>query len=144
MIDSINSSAHSGAFGLKPSEVDSSLEGEIELELLRRKLKPESTLSTEEQRNLERNFFSKKKNQLLKVGRYCLADALLSKPYLSKGHTPKRSLICKVHSIDFTSEPILFTLETAFGGKVLPVKVISNVLILELNILIGHSYVLVL
>lgn len=125
MIDSINSSAHSGAFGLKPSEVDSSIEGQIELELLRRKLKPESTLSIEEQKALERDFFSKKKNQLLKIGRYCLADALFSKKYLSKGHTPKRSLICKVHGIDFTSKPILFTLETAFGGKVLPIKVMK-------------------
>ena len=68
IIDSINNTSHSGCFGLIPKNVDT-LTGEFQLELLRRKFEPKGTLNPEEQKELEKKFFSKNKNKLLKIGR---------------------------------------------------------------------------
>lgn len=123
VVDSINGSPHSGIYGLLPKDIDSSTEGEFTLELLRRKFAPnDHFLSTVEQQKLEEEFHSNPKNKLLKVGRYCLADVRFSSN-LSKGFTPKRSVICKIKAIDFRQKPVLFTLETAFDKKILPIKV---------------------
>ena len=122
VIDSINESSHKGIWGQTPTYAEKE-ENQLALELLRRKFQPtEGFLSKKEQENLEKEFFSKKKNQLLAPGRYCLADVEFSKN-ISKGHSPKRSQIFAIHSIDFSQEPILFTLESITDHKVVPIKV---------------------
>ena len=122
MIDSINESSHKGIWGEKPVDAEKE-ENQLTLELLRRKFQPtDGLLSQKEQEHLKNKFFSKRKNQLLAPGRYCMADVEFSKN-ISKGHTPKRSQIFAVHSIDFTQEPILFTLESISDHTIIPIKV---------------------
>ena len=106
-----------------PEEIDSSVQGEFTLELLRRKFAPtDHLLSKEEQGKLKQEFFSKPNNRLLKVGRYCLASVNFSTKFI-KGYMPKAGLVCVVKAIDFTQRPVLFELETAFDHKTIPIKV---------------------
>ena len=123
MVESINKSPHKGLYGLVPEEIDSSVQGEFTLELLRRKFAPtDHLLSKEEQGKLKQEFFSKPNNRLLKVGRYCLASVNFSTKFI-KGYMPKAGLVCVVKAIDFTQRPVLFELETAFDHKTIPIKV---------------------
>ena len=123
VVESINKSPHKGLYGLVPEEIDSSVQGEFTLELLRRKFAPtDHLLSKEEQEKLKQEFFSKPNNRLLKVGRYCLASVNFSTKFI-KGYMPKAGLVCVIKAIDFTQRPVLFELETAFDHKTLPIKV---------------------
>ena len=102
VVDSINSSPHKNLYGLLPSTVESDA-GELTLKLAREKYgKPSGLLSDSEEKDYEKEFYSKKENKYFKKNHFVLADVSLSKKLL-KGHNLKRGLITKIIGNDYSN-----------------------------------------
>ena len=103
IISSLNTSRHSGIYGLLPSEVDKPISGDILLRTARDEFgSSQGLLTSQQQKEYKNQFYSNSLNKKYYIpGQIVLTDIAFSTNF-RKGHNLKRGLLCKIVKLDFS------------------------------------------